>query len=217
VTEDLQTTPEQHWEEFYNEREHVWSGNPNVALVREITGVAPGTALDLGCGEGADAIWLASNGWRVTAIDVSATALDRGAAHAKDAGVADRIDWQRHDLGESLPGGEFDLVSMHYLHSPVEFLPYGEMLRRAATLVAPGGTLLVVGHGALAPWNHEHDHHNDVYLPTPDEVLADLALPPEEWQVERAEEFDRGQAGPDGEKVTRHDTVVRVSRRPNRR
>ena len=79
------------WEQFYAEREQVWSGRPNVVLVEEIEGLAPGTALDLGCGEGADAIWLASRGWQVVAADISQAALDRAAAHAAAAGVGDRI------------------------------------------------------------------------------------------------------------------------------
>lgn len=83
----------QFWDDFYAEKDTVWSGKPNALLVRQVADLPPGTVLDLGCGEGGDAIWLAQRGWRVTAVDVSDVALRRGAAHAKEAGVADAIDW----------------------------------------------------------------------------------------------------------------------------
>ncbi|MDX6349032.1 MAG: hypothetical protein QOF84_3822, partial [Streptomyces sp.] len=94
---------EAYWDDRYAQNQRMWSGAPNAALVREVSDLAPGTALDLGCGEGGDAIWLARRGWRVTATDISGIALDRAAGHAAAAGVADRIDWQRHDLAESFP------------------------------------------------------------------------------------------------------------------
>lgn len=136
---------EEYWDERYGGTERIWSGRPNVALVREVTGLAPGTALDLGCGEGGDAIWLAGQGWRVVGTDVSRRALERAAGHAERAGVADRVEWRRHDLAVDFPAGRFDLVSAHFLHSPVE-MPREEILRSAAAAVAPGGVLLVVGH-----------------------------------------------------------------------
>jgi SAM-dependent methyltransferase len=108
-----------YWDDFYAEKDAVWSGKPNDLLVRYAADLSPGTALDLGCGEGGDALWLADRGWQVTAVDVSEVALRRGAAHAADAGVESRITWQRHDLAESFPDGTFDLVSAQFLHSPV--------------------------------------------------------------------------------------------------
>src|SRR2546423_6224179 len=107
TTEQL---PDEYWNEFYSEHEQVWSGKPNVAFAEEVAGLAPGRALDLGCGEGADAIWLARRGWAVTAVDISTVALQRAAEHARAAGVGERIEWQQHELGKSFPGGEFDLV-----------------------------------------------------------------------------------------------------------
>ena len=112
---------ERFWEGHYRRQERVWSGRPNPILVEVVGGLRPGTALDLGCGEGGDAIWLAQRGWRVIAVDVSFTALDRAATDAATAGVADRIEFRRHDLALSFPPGTFDLVSSQYLHSPVEF------------------------------------------------------------------------------------------------
>src|SRR4051794_15943274 len=83
------------WDERYTGEEKVWSGNPNPQLVAEAAGLTPGTALDVGCGEGGDVIWLARQGWRVTGADFSANGLARAAAHAEQAGGADRTDlWQ---------------------------------------------------------------------------------------------------------------------------
>ncbi|MGA6165199.1 SAM-dependent methyltransferase [Amycolatopsis magusensis] len=188
------------WEEFYGERE-VWSGKPNALLVREVADLRPGTALDLGCGEGGDAIWLASAGWRVTAADVSETALKRAAAHAAEAGVADRIDWQRHDFTLSFPDGEFDLVSAAFLHSPVA--GDGERNRilgqAARDAVAPGGVLLIVGHAG------EHPEHGP--LPTTAEVLDSLALGPQ-WTVEADEVVPR----PESKAGTGLDNLLRLRR-----
>ncbi|GAA2166766.1 class I SAM-dependent methyltransferase [Actinomadura napierensis] len=214
---DEGSTAEEFWDARYSESERIWSGDPNTVLVREAADLPPGTALDLGAGEGADAIWLARRGWRVTAVDISQVALDRAARHAADAGVADRIDWQRHELGPSFPDGEFDLVSAHFLHSPRE-LPREEVLRSAAAAVAPGGILLIVGHAGLPPWE-EHDHgdddpHRDLHLPTPDEVLESLQLPEGKWQVLLSGEHERVQTGPDGRSHTRIDNALKLRRLP---
>jgi SAM-dependent methyltransferase len=196
------------WDDRYRESERIWSGNPNTVLVREVEGMTPGRALDLGCGEGADAIWLARRGWRVTAVDISGVALERAARNAAE--VADRVDWQWHDLGSSFPAGRFDLVSAHFLHSPGD-MPRERILRTAAGAVAPGGALLVVGHAGFPPW--EDNPQPDVHLPTPQEVLKDLALPDEEWEVLVCEEHERIQNDPSGRPVTRTDNTLKVRRR----
>jgi SAM-dependent methyltransferase len=193
------------WEQFYGERSQVWSGRPNAVLVEEIDGLTPGTALDLGCGEGADAIWLAERGWRVTAADISQAALDRAAEHAAAAGLADRITWARHDFSESVPSGPYDLVSAHFLHSPVDD-PRDSALRAAAAAAGSGGTLLVVSHEAV-PW-HEH-----VVFPTPAEVLESLALDGDAWEVQRLASRPRRATTPDGAEVDVTDSVVRLRRR----
>ncbi|MDP9868116.1 MULTISPECIES: class I SAM-dependent methyltransferase [Streptosporangium] len=200
---------EEFWDARYGESDQIWSGNPNAVLVREITGLAPGRALDLGCGEGADAIWLARQGWRVTATDISRVALDRAARHATAAEVDGRIDWQRHDLGASFPAGDFDLVSAQFLHSRGD-MPRERILRTAASAVAPGGVLLVVGHAGHPSW--EHDSHPQMRLPTPKEVLEALDLPDGQWEVQLCEEHQRSQTGPDGQPATRTDSVLKVRR-----
>jgi SAM-dependent methyltransferase len=133
------------WDERYSGDGKVWSGDPNLQLVAEVSGLDPGTALDVGCGEGGDVIWLARAGWRVTGADFSAQGLARAARHAEEAGVAERTDWWQVDAREFDPGGRsFDLVTTHFLHPPE-----GGMLGvtgRLAEAVAPGGHLLVVGH-----------------------------------------------------------------------
>jgi 2-polyprenyl-3-methyl-5-hydroxy-6-metoxy-1,4-benzoquinol methylase len=195
---------EEFWEQFYGDRPQVWSGRPNAVLVEEISGLTPGTALDLGCGEGADAIWLAEQGWQVTAADISQAAIDRAAEHAATAGVADRITWARHDFSQSIPTGLFDLVSAHFLHSPVDD-PRDSALPAAVAAVGSGGTLLVVSHEAV-PW-HEH-----MVFPTAEEVLDSLAVDPAEWTVERLGSRPRRAKTPDGVEVDVRDSVVRVRR-----
>ncbi|MEV0725616.1 methyltransferase domain-containing protein [Micromonospora purpureochromogenes] len=199
-----------HWDELYQRRERIWSGRANPHLVDVVDPLPAGTALDLGCGEGADAIWLAGRGWRVTAVDVSTTALDRAATEAATAGVAARIDFQRHDLTRTFPEGVFDLVSAQFLQSPLEF-PRAEVLRAAARAVAPGGRLLIVEHGEVPPWSRlAHPH---VHFPTPEETLAELDLDPAGWRTERLDAPRRAVTDPDGQPATLVDHLVLVRRR----
>lgn len=133
------------WEQRYAGDGEVWSGRPNPQLVAEVAGLAPGTALDVGCGEGGDVVWLAQQGWTVTGADFSANGLARAARHAQVAGVADRCGWWQVDARTLDPAGrEFDLVTTHFLHPPEDGMV--EVTRRLASAVAPGGHLLVVGH-----------------------------------------------------------------------
>lgn len=209
------TDPAAFWEARYRstrgDHGQVWSGRVNAAVEREVAGLAPGTALDLGCGEGGDALWLAAHGWTVTAIDISATALAVGAAEAERAGVAERIDWVRADLATWEPSSEYDLVTSAFLHSPVE-LPRDAVLRRAASAVAPGGRLLVVGHGAAPPGSKlGHQGHQGPPLPTADEVLASLRLDAD-WIIETSALVERAAIWRDGSEVTLVDAVLRVRR-----
>ncbi|WP_375386133.1 class I SAM-dependent methyltransferase [uncultured Microbacterium sp.] len=213
-SEDAISDPAEFWEARYltnrGESGQMWSGRVNATVEHEVEGLAPGNALELGCGEGADALWLAAQGWTVTAVDISATALAVGAAQAARDGVADRIRWVQADLATWHPASEFDLVTAAFLHSPVE-LPREAILRRAATAVAPGGRLVVVGHGAFPPGSH-HDHDADTPpLPTADEVLAALDLPAG-WVVETNTLVDRPTKWRDGTDVILVDAVLRVRR-----
>ncbi|MEV8266222.1 class I SAM-dependent methyltransferase [Microbacterium sp. NPDC076911] len=207
--------PTEFWEARYlsqrGESGHVWSGGVNAAVEREVEGLAPGKALDLGCGEGADALWMAAKGWTVTAIDISATALAVGAAAAVERGLSDRIEWVQADLASWHPSETYDLVSAAFLHSPVA-LPREVILRRVASAVEPGGRLLIVGHGAFPSGAVHGDHDQDaVPLPTPDEVLAALDLP-DSWAIETKKHVDRPVAWRDGTDLTLVDTILKVRR-----
>ncbi|MFE9959984.1 SAM-dependent methyltransferase [Micromonospora sp. NPDC005299] len=141
------------WDERYSGPEKVWSGNPNAQLVAEVAGLTPGTALDVGCGEGGDVIWLARQGWTVTGADFSANGLARAARHAEQAGVADRTDWWQVDARTfAADGRSYDLVTSHFLHPPDGGMV--EVTRRLAEAVAPGGHLLVVGHAPSEVFTH---------------------------------------------------------------
>jgi SAM-dependent methyltransferase len=205
IMTDDNKSPAGFWDGFYDRSDQIWSGQPNSVLVSEVSDLTPGTALDLGCGEGADAIWLAQQGWRVTGTDVSQVALDRAAKHAVAAQVEARIDWQRHDLALSFPLGVFDLVSAMFLHSYLE-LPREEILRRAAAAVAVGGVLLIVGHAGPHP-------HSDVHLPTPQEVLTALELATRHWELLVSSEHTHTVTGPDGQLVTRTNNTLKLRRR----
>jgi 2-polyprenyl-3-methyl-5-hydroxy-6-metoxy-1,4-benzoquinol methylase len=152
------------WEERYAGAEKIWSGNPNPQLVAEVAGLTPGTALDVGCGEGGDVIWLARRGWRVTGADFSANGLARAARHAAEAGVADRTDWWQVDARTfAADGRSYDLVTTHFLHPPDGAMV--EVTRRLAEAVAPGGYLLVVGHAPSEVFAQlTATHHRAMFL-----------------------------------------------------
>jgi len=199
------------WDERYRSADSLWSGKPNPQLVTEAADLAPGAALDVGSGEGADAIWLAERGWQVTAVDISTVALERGAAQAAVVGadVAARITWVQADVTGWTPNPDaYDLVTAQYMH-----LPSAErerLHRRLAASVAPGGILLVVGH-------HPSDMQTTVPRPqrpdlffTGTDVVA--ALPADEWVVLADDARPRSTLDPDGNTVTIRDAVLKARR-----
>lgn len=206
---DSKVSAEKFWDDLYGREVRVFTSHVNESLQHEAADLPPATALDLGCAEGADAIWLARRGWQVTGVDVSGVALKRAAEHAARAGVAERISWQQHDLAVSFPDGEFDLVSAQFLHSYLE-LPRERILRAAAAAVAPGGVLLIVGHGGAPSWEPDAEIHAG--LPAPMQVLAGLHLPEHGWTVVRSAEYLRELTGPDGRPATRPDNVLMLRR-----
>jgi SAM-dependent methyltransferase len=146
------------WDERYAGQGRYWSGEPNPQLVAAAGDLAPGTALDVGCGEGGDVVWLAGQGWRVTGADFSAEGLARAADHVEQAGVADRVEWWRVDARTFDAGDRsYDLVTSHYLHAPDGGMV--EVTRRLAEAVAPGGLLLVVGHAPSHEFTHLSESH----------------------------------------------------------
>ncbi|MGH3969076.1 MAG: SAM-dependent methyltransferase [Mycobacterium sp.] len=198
---------QQFWEQHYGSADRVWSGRANARLVEVASRLTPGRALDLGCGEGADALWLAERGWQVVAVDVSATALQRATADARERKLLDRIEFQRHDLSETSPDGTFDLVSAQYLQSPVR-LDRDAVLGLAANCLTSDGVLLIVDHGSAPSWSPHKDHP----FPSIADVLA--ALPPDGagWHRVRAESVERQATGPDGQLATVIDNVIVLRR-----
>ncbi|MFD7233635.1 class I SAM-dependent methyltransferase [Streptomyces sp. NPDC059881] len=196
------------WDGVYAARPAAGNPQPNARLTETVTGLPPGDALDLGCGDGGDSLWLARLGWQVTAVDISAVAVERLAALARSHGLGDRVTTLRADLPTSFPPGGFDLVCAHYLHTPFG-LDRATVLRSAAHALRPGGRLLVVDHGSAAPWSWNQDP--DARYPSPREVAAGIDLDPETWMVERADAPRRIATGPGGRtaEVTDHVLLIR--------
>jgi len=196
------------WDEQYRSQPTLWSGRPNPPLVAEAADLPPGTALDVGCGEGADAIWLAERGWEVTGVDISPTALERAAGHAAAAGV--EVALQHVDVTAWTPAEKaYDLVTSHFVHLGGDL--GRRVFARLAAAVAPGGTLLLVGHdvsdlevGANRP------HSPDMFF-TADEVAGSLDAG--EWEVLVAEARPREAKPHEGDVTTVRDAVVVARRR----
>ncbi|HET7900410.1 MAG TPA: class I SAM-dependent methyltransferase [Candidatus Nanopelagicales bacterium] len=216
---------EQYWENHW--RDAGSSDAPNPCLATELAGIVPGLALDAGCGEGAEALWLAEHGWQVTAVDISATALARAWARSAARGLADRVAWVQADLTAWAPSSGLDLVTTHYAHPA---MPQADFYDRIAGWVVPGGTLLVVGHGHGAGHGHsgpdadDHGRHRDAgrAQPTahgtaPEQALVSAPALRERfadrgWEVVTADERVRATCDLDGRPVTLRDVVLRARR-----
>lgn len=207
------TTPkfdQDFWERLWSKTLHEHADKvarrpPNAHLIAEIAGLPPGRALDAGCGHGADTLWLAAHGWRVTAVDFSAAALKQGRSMAEVAGadIAERIDWIESDLASwTVVSEHYDLVVCLYVHvaGSVE-----EMVRRMAGGVAPGGTLFLVGHRPIDPATGAPTAAADQVQVSVEAAVA--ALDPEVWELIVAEERPRAVAG------SGVDAVIRARRR----
>lgn len=194
------------WDARYADHSRLWSGSPNGALVTEVDGLPPGRVLDVGCGEGADAIWLAKKGWDVTGLDVSGVALERADEHAREAGVV--IRWVHAGLAEAeLPPASFDLVSAQYPALPRT--PDAAAERTLLAAVAPGGLLLFVHHAGMEthpPHDADFDPANYVW---PRMVVTHFD---DDWQIELDEQ--RPRIGPESGAGAGHaeDLVLRARR-----
>jgi SAM-dependent methyltransferase len=195
------------WDQRYSGKEQIWSGNPNVQLVAEVSALTAGTALDIGCGEGGDVIWLAQQGWTVTGADFSAGGLRRAARHADEAGVGGRVDWWQVDARSfSADGRSYDLVTTHFLHPPDGGMV--DVTRRLSEAVAPGGSLLVVGHAPSEGFTHLADGHRKAMFRAED-LLPGL---PDAFEVLVVEQRPRTTTHNE-ETVELHDSTLLARRR----
>lgn len=217
--------PAAFWEQRYASAENIWSGAVNGTLASVLEALPSGRVLDLGCGEGGDAIWLAQQGWDVTGADISPSAVRRARDAAAAAGLdesrirflaVDLSPWTRSAPGSAAPAtasgpdaalaapsgapadaaveldgdpalleGPFDLVTASFFHSEQE-LERTLILRRAAGALAPGGRLVILSHAKPAP-DSPHAHHGGPPLLDPAQEREELALPADQWEVEREE------------------------------
>ena len=197
---------ERRWSQALRDGAHAVDRRPpNAHFTAEVADLPPGTAVDAGAGHGAETIWLATRGWRVTAVDFSTTALDHARSRAESLGadVAERIEWVEGDLGSwAPPPDHYALVTCLYVHvaGSVE-----EMVRRLASGVAPGGTLLLVGHRPVDPATGEPTPAAGQVQVSVEEAVA--ALDPRRWGILVAEDRPREATG------TGVDAVVRARRR----
>jgi SAM-dependent methyltransferase len=195
------TTSSEDWDRRYDATELVWSATPNRFVAEALADVAPGSALDLAAGEGRNALWLAERGWDVTAVDFSPVGLEKGRRSAAARGV--EVTWVCADLAEwDPPAGAFDAVVLAYLHVPDLLL--SRVLGGAATALAPGGTLVVVGH------HHDNLEHgtggpqDPAVLQTEQQLAGGLSG----LEVARAERVERPVETPEGPRTAIDALVV---------
>lgn len=193
------------WNERYKETPSLWGTNANVFVADVFSGRAPGRALDLACGEGRNALWLAERGWQVTGVDFSAAALAKARAQASARSVT--VEWVEADLAGYRPEpGAFDAVVIAYLHLPAPAL--ARILAGAADALAPGGTLLAVGHDVTNPAEGVGGPQNPEILYTAEFLAA--AVP--SLKIQRAERVRRTVAGAERPAL---DALLLASRPPS--
>jgi SAM-dependent methyltransferase len=195
------------WDRRWEERLlHAHAAEPSSVVAEALAAELPGRALDLGCGAGRNAVWLAEKRWVVTAVDFSAEALRQARGHAQAAGVD--VDWVEADIVEYEPAREaFDLVLVAYIHLPAA--ERRALLAHASTALVPGGTLLLVGHDLTNLETGAPGPSSPAVLYTPDDVVPELVG----LAVERAEPVRRPVVLEDGSEVEAIDALV-VATRP---
>lgn len=193
------------WNARYAQKELVWTAEPNRLFAAEVAGLEPGRALDVACGEGRNAVWLAERGWEVTAVDFSDVALEKARRLASGRGVD--VEWVLADVLDYAPEpAAFALVAVLYLQIPADDL--ARAIRAAASAVAPHGTLIVLGHDSANLTGGYGGPKDASVLFTPEEVVAELG----DLVVERAETVHRSVALEDGASATALDAFVRAHR-----
>jgi len=191
-----------YWDQRYEATELVWSAGPNATVAEQVSGLEPGTALDLGSGEGRNALWLAEQGWTVTAVDFSRVATDKALAAAAERGVT--IDAVTSDVTTYRPERSYDLVLVAYLQIPWQHL--GPVLATAAAAVAPGGTFLLVAHDLTNLEEGVGGPQDPSVLQTPEQVAGALTG----LRVKTAERIRRP-VEQNGRTVHAIDTLVRAT------
>lgn len=205
---DPDLSPTKYWEQRYSGSERVWSGKVNATMASVVAELAPGTAIDLGCGEGGDVLWLAEQGWTALGLDISATAVgrarDEAAARGLDGASFDAVNL---DAWEPEPAS-VDLVTAGFFQSNVA-LDRTAILRRAMTALRTGGRLVTVSHAAPPSWAKDHP----AKMVSVQDEAAQLGGSAEEWEVELAEERPRAATAPDGSAGEHLDAVLVLRRR----
>ncbi|MCH8559190.1 class I SAM-dependent methyltransferase [Nesterenkonia sp. DZ6] len=197
--------PRDFWETRYADSDRVWSGRVNATMSSLVADLPAGRALDLGCGEGGDVLWLAKQGWQAFGVDISETAVLRARTHAEQEGLGGgSAEFLAANLPEGMPEGPFDLITASFLQSPVA-LDRRKILRAAADRVSVGGHLVLVSHATAPPWA-EHGH-GPAEMPTLGGDLAALE-PRKAWEVEVGEVRHRNVVGPHGEDAMLEDLVI---------
>ena len=201
-------SPTEYWEKRYSETERIWSGKVNASLAAVVGELTPGTAIDLGCGEGGDVLWLAEQGWQAHGLDISETAVGRARAEASARGSGTAT-FTATDLSTWQPEPEsVDLVTASFFQSNVA-LDRTAILRRAMTALRPGGRLVTVSHAAPPSWAKDHP----ATMVSVQDEAAQLGGSAEEWEVELAAERPRAATAPDGSAGEHLDAVLVLQRR----
>ena len=204
---DPDLSPTEYWEQRYSGSERVWSGKVNATMASVVAELSPGTAIDLGCGEGGDVLWLAEQGWTALGLDISATAVGRARDEAAARGL-DSASFEAVDLDAWEPEpNSVDLVTASFFQSNVA-LDRTAILRRAVTALRPGGRLVTVSHAAPPSWAKDHP----ATMVSVHEEAAQLAHSAKGWEIERAEERPRAAVAPDGSAGEHLDAVLVLTR-----
>lgn len=203
-------SPKDFWESRYSQTMDRGRGKMGFFLKQTLAGIRPGRVLELGCSTGDDALWLAEQGWEVTAVDISENAIQTAQRLAQEAGLAKHIHFMACDLEFTIPVGAYDLVCALYFQSPYPTFPRIEILKRAATQLKPGGHLLVITHASGPPWA-EHSGPKPEFPKVEDDWRA-LGLSPSHWQLRECRVLTRKATGPQGQEADLQDNLILVER-----
>ncbi len=202
--------PKDFWEDRYAASTTRQRGKAGRILQDKVQGLPPQRVLELGCSNGDDSLWLAEQGWQVTAVDISEHAIQTAQRLAQEAGLDKQIQFSARDLTHDFPEGHFELVCAMFFQSPYDDFPRIEILKTAAARVVSGGHLLIVTHATGLPWaKHSLKEH---IFPKAEEDWRDLALADSDWQLIELSVPSRIATGPDGQQAEVKDNVILAQR-----